>query len=121
MKVFIVNLTSDENVSVRTFQSPDMVSVKTREFIQLGKNEIGIILGRKSNMLQGAFCQSGIVHPGFKGKLEPFFIVYGVGHGSWTIPVGALVAHLLILNTEKEVDELDGITKFIKNELVTIT
>lgn len=88
----IIELTSAEVVSVRASHEPEFLGVKTQEEITLAENEYGFIVGKRSNMLQGVFCQPGLVHPGFKGVLTPFFIVYG----RWVAPVGTKIAHVII-------------------------
>lgn len=91
----IIDLTSAEHVSVKSNIIPEFVGVKTNERIELSQLEVGIIIGKKSLMLGGVFCQPGIVHPGWKGVLEPFFIVYG----KWHISPGEKIAHLIIIPT----------------------
>ena len=91
----IMDLTSAETVVIRAPHNPEFISIRTQEDIVLGEREIGIILGKKSHMLRGAICQSGIVNPGWHGCLEPFFIVYG----NWNISVGEKIAHLVIFSS----------------------
>lgn len=92
----IIALTSAEVVNIRAPHQPEFVGIKTREDIALKDNEIGFIIGKRSLMYKGVFCQSGLIHPSWSGKLEPFFIVYG----NAVISVGAQIAHAVILETE---------------------
>ncbi len=92
----IIELTSSESVRVNSQHSPVFINIYTNESVHLAEDEVGILVGKKSVSLRGAFCQPGIVHPGWRGNVEPFFIVYG----EWTIKPGTPIAHLIIVKGE---------------------
>ena len=89
----VIDLTSADYVHVRAPSIPDFLSIRTQELVNLDGNQVGVIVGKKSLSLKGVLCQPGIVHPGFKGYLEPFFVVYG----NWVAQPGEKIAHLIIL------------------------
>ena len=93
MRIEVIDLTSTEVVNVRAPHVPEFLSVQTREYIALDDKDIGFIMGKRSDMLMGILCHAGLIHPGWKGKLQPFFIVYG----RWGIPPGQVIAHAIIL------------------------
>jgi len=97
MKIKILELTSSEVVNVYAPHSPEFLSVMTNEDIALSENEVGFIVGKKKVSLKGVLCQPGVVHPGWRGKLEPFFTVYG----RWVAKPGMSIAHLVVLSQEK--------------------
>ncbi len=96
MKIEIIELTSAETVVVRAPHVPEFVAIRTLEEVVIGPSDYGIIEGKLSNAQRGILCNSGIVHPGFRGTLTPFLTIWG----NALIPKGMQVAHLMIFRME---------------------
>lgn len=93
MKVQIVDITSAEHVKVKAGQIPAYIVLETNEVVSVPHDGIGFIEGKRKHQVKGNFVQSGIIHPGWVGKLSPCLLVMD----DVEIFPGQKVAHAIIM------------------------
>ena len=97
MKIRVINITSDSEVKVKT--AIGTVIIKSQEMLQLGKNEVGFLEGKRKHHQQGVFMQGGIINAGWGGHLTIEFLVTG----EISINKGDEIAHAIILTADDDV------------------
>lgn len=97
MKITIRDIHS--NVAVRGKGFPQHVTIRSREEVSVGKNQMGILIGKKTHHDKGVFFQGGLINPGWKGYLTIELVIFG----EIDIKEGEEVAHAIIF-TEGEYD-----------------
>lgn len=93
MKFRVIELTAASEVKAKAAQA--FVAVPSREWIELGNDEVGFLEGRFTDHQRGIFMQGGLINPGWKGYLTIELLIFG----EVDIKVGQKMAHAIILQT----------------------
>lgn len=71
----VIDLVADEHVHVRG--NPACVSVPTSPLLSLAPDEVGFILPKRSMQEKGIHAQSGVIHPGWSGRISVVLMIWG--------------------------------------------
>lgn len=94
MEVQVIDITSAEHVKVKASHFPAYIVLETNEVVSVPHDGIGFIEGKRSHQVRGVFVQSGIIHPGWSGKLNPCLVVMN----EVEIFPGQKIAHAIIVS-----------------------
>ena len=97
MKIKVIDITADSNIKVKT--AIGTVIIKSNEYIELKKNEIGFLEGKRKHHHRGIFMQGGIINAGWKGHLTIEFLITG----EVEIQKNEPVAHAIIIQSDNKV------------------
>ena len=92
--ITVIDLIAAEHIHVRG--NPAYISVVTTNDIRLDSSEIGFVLPKRGMQEEGIYAQSGIIHPGWSGRISVVLMVWG----ETRIIPGDKVAHAVILTLE---------------------